>query len=66
MSEIIIAKLIDLAFNALSVGLERDAIISKVKAMEDAGAKPDEIAAALVKMRDDAITATQAEIDKTP
>jgi anthranilate phosphoribosyltransferase len=64
IEEAIIFHLLDLAFDAVSVGLEKDVVIAQVKAMEEKGATPAEIAAALKKMRDDAIATAQAAIDK--
>lgn len=64
--EAIIYKLLDLAFNALSVGLEREEIVARVKSMEDGGATPEEIISVLQKMRDEAIAAAQSSIDKVP
>ena len=62
MSEAILLKLIDAALTAASVGLEREAILGKVTEMQAKGATPEEIAAGIVKMRDEAITAAQARI----
>ena len=62
MNEIVVAKLLDLAFDALAVGLERDAIVSQVKEMEAKGATPKEVAEALKGMRDKAIADAQAAI----
>jgi hypothetical protein len=48
---LVIAKVVDAAFTALSVGLEREVVLGKVAELERAGATPDEIADALADMR---------------
>lgn len=63
MTEVVIWKLLDLAFNVASVTMEREAVVAKVKALEEGGASPAEILAELTKMRDDAIAAAQRAID---
>jgi len=55
MNELILAKLVDLAFTAAEVGLERAAVIEKVKAMEEAGKTPAEVYDAVKQMMNDAI-----------
>lgn len=63
MTDALIYKLVDLAFNALAVGLERDLILTKVKEMESSGATPEQVAEALRGMRDQAIQKAQEAID---
>ena len=48
-------KLVDLALNAVAVGLERQAVIDRLKVLEEAGKTPDELADALKAMRDEAL-----------
>jgi hypothetical protein len=62
MSEALLLKLIDAALTAASVGLEREAVLARVTEMQAKGATPEEIAAGLVRMRDEAIAAAQARI----
>ena len=66
MSEVLVMKLIDAALTAASVGLEREAILGKVTELQAKGATPDEIADALVGMRNDSINAAQAKLDLAP
>ena len=56
---------LDAAFSALSAKFERDAILAKVKEQELKGATPEQIVASLKAMRDEAIAAAQAAIDKS-
>jgi len=63
MSEVAILKLLDMGLTALSVGLERQAILSKVAEMQKAGATPDQLVEGLRKLRDDALVALQARIN---
>ena len=63
MSEALLLKLIDAALTAASVGLEREAILGKVTELQAKGSTPEEIAAGIVKMRDEAIASAQARID---
>jgi hypothetical protein len=62
MSEAAVLKLLDLGLTALSVGVEREAILAKVTELQAQGATPEQIADALVKMRDDAIAAAEKTI----
>lgn len=64
MNEAVLFKLVDLALNAVAIGLERDAIVSRVKEMESQGASPDQIANALKDMRDQAILKAQDAINR--
>ena len=43
-------QIADLVFTLAKVGLERDAVVGKVRTMEEAGASPDEITDALKKL----------------
>lgn len=63
MTEAAILKLLDIGLTALSVGIERQAILEKVATMQQAGATPEQIAEGLAKMRDDAIEAAQKTIE---
>jgi hypothetical protein len=63
MSEAMLFKLLDLALNAVALGLEADAIRTKMKEMQANGATADQVAEALVKMRDEAITNAQKAVD---
>lgn len=58
-----LAKFLDVVFTAVSVGLEREAIVAKVREMEAQGATPGQITEAIAKMRDEAIAAAQNAID---
>jgi hypothetical protein len=53
--EVVIWKLVDMALNAVAVGLERQAVIERVKVLETEGKSPDEIADAIKAMRDEAL-----------
>lgn len=66
IEEIVISRVLDYAFDALEVGVERDVIIAQAKAMEAKGATPIELVGAIRKLRDDAIAAAQGTIDKAP
>jgi len=57
MNEAALLKVLDMGLTALEAGIERQAVLAKVEVMVKAGAGPDEIAAALRTMRDDAIAA---------
>lgn len=62
MTEAVILKLIDVALTAAAVGLEREAILDRVRGLQAAGATPEDITQALVTMRDDAIAEAQRKI----
>lgn len=64
MNEAALFRLVDLALNIFSLTLERDAIVSKVKEMEDSGASPQQVADALKDMRDQAILKAQDAINQ--
>jgi hypothetical protein len=51
----VIFKVVDIALNLVAVGLERAAVIDAVRAQEEAGKTPDEIADFLKSMRDEAL-----------
>jgi hypothetical protein len=55
MNEAVLWKLADLAITAFQVGLERQVVVGKIKELEEHGKTPDELAAALKAMRDEAI-----------
>lgn len=55
MSEAVLLKLLDFGLTAAAIGLERQAVMDKANAMIAAGKTPDEVAEALVQMRDEAI-----------
>lgn len=63
MTEVLLLKLLDIGMTAVSVGLEREEVLNKAREMQAAGATAEEIADALVKMRDDAIVEAQKQID---
>ena len=56
--------LLDAAFSALSMKLERDIILAKVRELELQGATPEQITQALRGMRDEAILKAQDEINR--
>ena len=56
--------LLDAAFSALSMKLERDVILAKVRELELQGATPEQITQALRGMRDEAISKAQEEINR--
>jgi hypothetical protein len=64
MNEAVLFKLVDLALNAVAIGLERDLIVSKVKEMEANGSTPQQVADALKDMRDQAILKAQDAINQ--
>jgi fatty acid-binding protein DegV len=64
MNEAVLFKLVDLALNAVAIGLERDLIVSKVKEMEANGSTPQQVADALKDMRDQAILRAQDAINQ--
>jgi hypothetical protein len=66
MTEVVIWKLLDMAFNVASVAMEREAVIAKVKALEETGASPEAILTELTRMRDEAIAGAQDAIDQAP
>jgi len=55
MTEIVLWKLVDMALTAFQVGLERQAVVDKVKTMEAEGKTPEQMAEALKAMRDEAL-----------
>lgn len=55
MTEKMIFEILNLAFTAVAAGIEKNAVEAHVREMELQGATQAEIAAALRKMRDDAI-----------
>lgn len=61
-----VAKLLDFAFTAWLAGIERDAIVTKVREMEEKGATPDEMTDAIQVMRTQSEKDAQAKIDKLP
>ena len=61
-----VARLLDFAFTAVLAGIERSAIVNKVREMEAAGASMDDITDALQAMRKQAEVEAQAKIDALP
>lgn len=55
MNELVMWKLADMLLNAVAVGLERQAVLDKVKAMELEGKSADQITEAIKGMRDEAL-----------
>ena len=55
MNELVLWKLAELVLNAVEIGLERSAVIDKVKVLEGEGKSPAEIADAIRQMRDEAL-----------
>lgn len=64
MSEVILAKLLDVGISVFMAGIERSAIVAKVEEMETAGATPDEITDALQAMRQQSEADAQKAIDE--
>lgn len=62
MNKAALLKLLDMGLLALSVGLERQAILDRVKAMQAQGSSAEQIADALKGMRDEAIAKARAAI----
>ena len=60
MTEIVLLKLLDLGFTAAQIGLERQAVLDAATARVAAGDTPEQVAAFLVKMRDEAIAKAEA------
>ena len=50
----------------VAAGFERETILGSISDMQKAGKTPEEIAAALGQMADDAIAKAQAATDKAP
>ena len=62
MTELMLLKLLDLGFTAAQIGLERQAVLDAATARVQAGDTPEQVAAFLVKMRDEAIAKAVAAI----
>ena len=62
MSETALLKLLDFGLTALSVGLERQAVLDAAKARIALGDTPEQVADFLVGMRNDAIAKAQKAI----
>ena len=62
MSEIALLNLLDFGLPALSVGLERQAVLDAAKARIALGDTPEQVADFLVGMRNDAIAKAQKAI----
>jgi len=62
----VIWKIAEMALNLIAIGIERKAVLSKIKAMEEAGATGEEIKAALSDIADAAIAGAQARINELP
>ena len=59
-------KLADFAITLALAGIDRLAIVEKVRTMEEAGATPDEITDALQAMRKASEAKAQADINAAP
>ena len=55
MTEAMILRLLDFGLTALSVGIERQAILDRVAALQKEGATPEQLVDGLRQMRDAAI-----------
>lgn len=64
MSELLLAKLLDAGFTLLDSGWERDKIVAEVALMEEKGATPEQITAALQAMRKQSEIDAQKAIDE--
>jgi len=62
--EVVVAKIVDMAFTLLEAGIARQPIVEEIRKMESAGATPDEMTDALQAMRQSQEAKTQAKIDK--
>lgn len=62
----VIWKIADITLNLIAIGIERKAVLGKIKAMEEAGATPTDIVKALGDIADAAIAGAQAKIDALP
>lgn len=62
MSEAVLLKLLDFGFTAMSIGLERQAVLDAAAARLAAGDSPEQLAEFLVKMRDEAIAKAEAAV----
>lgn len=62
MSEAALLKLLDLGLTALSIGIERQAILDRVAGLQKEGATPEQIAESLRAMRDEAIAKLEASV----
>jgi hypothetical protein len=60
MNEALLFKLADVLLNAVAIGLEADALRSKVKELELAGKNAGEVADAIRAMRDEALAKARA------
>lgn len=63
MSEVMLARLLDIGFSLLAAGIERNTIVGEVARMEEDGATPEEITAALQSMRKQSEDDAQLAID---
>ena len=62
MTELVLLKLLDLGFTAAQIGLERQAVLDAATARVAAGDTPEQVAAFLVKMRDEAIAKAEEAV----
>ena len=62
MIELMLLKLIDIGFTAAQVGLERQAVIDAANTRIAAGDTPEQVAAFIVKMRDEAIAKAEEAV----
>ena len=62
MTKIVLLKLLDLGFIAAQIGLERQAVLDAATARIAAGDTPEQVAAFLVKMRDEAIARAEEAV----
>jgi len=60
MNELVMLKLLDFGLTAAQIGLERQAVLDAATARIAAGDTPEQLAAFLVKMRDEAIARADA------
>ena len=62
MTELMILKLLDIGFTVAQVGLERQAVLDAANARLQAGDTPEQVAAFLVKMRDEALAKAEEAV----
>lgn len=62
VGEIVLLKILDAALNAAAVGVRREDVLDKVNEQLAAGVKPEDIPAAIVKLRDEALSRAEAKV----
>lgn len=66
MNKVVIWEIADIVLNLIAIGIERKVVLGKIKAMEEAGATPNEIVKGLGYIADAAIAGAQEKINLLP